>query len=429
MTDITKQKLPSLISHRIPGLEMAEECLVPHYSGHSILNLPASICHWLDIPSFGKPALFPEVLSVIGAPVRRVIFILMDALGLQRFQNALDNKQAPVWEKLLAKGGLLAPLTSITPSTTSAALTSLWTGASPAEHGVVGYELWLKEYGVVTNMILHAPISFRNDTGSLSRAGFQPEKFLDQPLFGAHLKAHGIQPYAFQHASILRSGLSQMLMGQEVDGRGFSTASDLWINLRQLIQEKPQERQYIWVYWSEVDHFSHLYGPGDERPAAEFSAFSQSFEQLLLQRLDASLRSETLIILTADHGQITTRKTPHFDLRNHPNLARRLHILPTGENRFMYLFLRPGQGEAVREYFERSWPRQFGFIDPEAAVQAGLFGPGTPHPQILDRLGDALVYARGDGYLWWANKDNPLVGRHGGFSAEEMLVPFLVTRL
>ena len=33
--------------------------------------------------------------------------------------------------------------------------------------------------------------------------------------------------------------------------------------------------------------------------------------------------------------------------------------------------------------------------------------------------------AHNDAYLWWADKENPLVGRHGGLSAEEMIVPLL----
>ena len=86
--------------------------------------------------------------------------MLVDALSLHRLQRWMSDGTAPVWSRL-AEQGKLAALTSITPSTTSAALTSLWTGRSPAEHGVVGYELWLKEYGVVSNMILHSPISFR----------------------------------------------------------------------------------------------------------------------------------------------------------------------------------------------------------------------------------------------------------------------------
>jgi len=35
----------------------------------------------------------------------------------------------------------------------------------------------------------------------------------------------------------------------------------------------------------------------------------------------------------------------------------------------------------------------------------------------------ALPY--GNAYWWWANKENHLLGRHGGFSKLEMLTPFL----
>jgi hypothetical protein len=106
-----------------------------------------------------------------------------------------------------------------------------------------------------------------------------------------------------------------------------------------------------------------------------------------------------------------------------------LHLLPTGENRLAYLHIRPGKKEAVKDYIQSVWPDQFALIDPEAAVKTGLFGPGEPHPGIYDRLGDLIAAARGDAFWWWASKENPLIGRHGGLSEEEMLVPFLAARL
>jgi hypothetical protein len=48
---------------------------------------------------------------------------------------------------------------------------------------------------------------------------------------------------------------------------------------------------------------------------------------------------------------------------------------------------------------------------------------------LADRLGDLIVIARKDAYLWWADKDNPLIGRHGGLSEQEMVVPFLSVEL
>jgi hypothetical protein len=124
-----------------------------------------------------------------------------------------------------------------------------------------------------------------------------------------------------------------------------------------------------------------------------------------------------------------THPDPHYDLRNHPNLIRRLHLQPTGENRLAYLHIRPGQTEAVSEYIERAWPNQFKQIDSNYAIESGLYGPGKRHPGLTDRLGDMIVAARGAAYLWWANKDNRIYGRHGGLHPLEMLVPFLAVRL
>ena len=427
MSDVTSEILPRIKANHLPNLQLSPEFIHPDYAGGSILNLPSTICRALGGEPLAAIPLRSELTTSTAADIRRVILVLVDALSLHRLQRWMSDGTAPVWSRL-AEQGKLAALTSITPSTTTAALTSLWTGRSPAEHAIVGYELWLKEYGVVSNMILHSPISFGNDAGSLTKAGFVPEQFLNLPTLGTHLASYGVRSYALQHRSIMHSGLSQMFF-KDVNVHGFFTPGELWVNLRHLVESNPNMRQYFWVYTGQVDHFSHQYHPDDERTAAEFEEFSREFEQHFLTRLSPALRKGTLVLLTADHGMIATEKSARYDLRNHPELTRLLHILPTGENRLMYLFIRPGQTETVRSYIDQTWPGQFTFIDPSEAVARGLFGPGKPHPRLADRLGDLIVAARNEAYLWWADKENPLVGRHGGLSAEEMIVPLLSVEL
>lgn len=426
MTDLTPQILPQLQAHRLPELNLGDGFILPNYAGLSILNIPASLCSLFGIPGLAGTPLNPEILQPLGEGVRRVVLLLVDGLAFHRLQRWMTKDAAPVWQRV-AEAGLLSPITSITPSTTSAALSSLWTGRSAAQHGIAGYEMWLKEYGIVANMITHAPITFQNDVGSLTKAGFQPENYLQAATLGTHFAAHGIRSYALQHQSIARSGLSTMLF-KDVEVHSFVTTSDLWVNLRHLLENKTSEKLYAWVYLGEVDHFSHFYGPEDERTAAEFAALSHGFERLLLDKLSLAARKDTLFILTSDHGQIVTPQYPYYATINHPALTRRLHINPTGENRMFYLYERPGQSEAVREYIERIWPNQFTLLDPAFAVSAGLFGPGEPHPRLLDRLGDAIVLARDSAYLWWSEKENKLLGRHGGLSPDEMLSPFLAAR-
>ena len=78
------------------------------------------------------------------------------------------------------------------------------------------------------------------------------------PTMGSHLSAEGIPAFAFQHQSLLRSGLSQMFFNN-VATRGFFSAADLWISLRQLLESRPAERLYAWVYWSELDTLGHRF--------------------------------------------------------------------------------------------------------------------------------------------------------------------------
>ncbi|HSO27200.1 MAG TPA: alkaline phosphatase family protein, partial [Anaerolineales bacterium] len=422
------QILPRLQQYRLAGFDLGAEFIYPQYDGLSILNIPDSVCRLLGAPALAHGALRPELLEHLGTETRKVIVVLVDALALHRLQRWLAQGDLPAWEAL-SSVGVLAPLTSITPSTTSAALTSLWTGRSAAEHGIVGYEMWMKEYGVVANTILHAPILFKGDVGSLAKAGFEADKYLPWPTMGAHLAAHGISTYVLQHSSILDSGLSRMFFHQAKTS-AFSTAAEMWVNLRRLLEKKKDERFYSWVYWGAVDHFAHHYGPDDERGQAEFISFSRDFATFFLDKLSAAARAGATVIHTAHHGAIHTPLNPHYELSHHPNLVRRLHIFPTGENRLAYFFIRPGQTEAVYEYLERTWPNQFTLVDPLFAVEHGLFGPGEPHPRLLDRLGELMVIARGQSFLWWSPaKENFLLGRHGGLNPQEMLVPFLAARL
>ena len=419
--------LKRIESHHLPGLELGAGQIHPSYEGYSILNVPSSICTWLGAPQIGLAPLDQQITNFLAEEYQNVILLLMDALSLRRFADWVEAGLLPVWTEMVQQG-VFSPLTSIAPSTTAAALTSLWTASSPAEHGIVGYEMWLKEYGMVINSILHSPMSFTGDTGSLVRAGFDPNTFVQQVRLGSHLTRHDVQAYSFQHHSIANSGLSEMVQ-QEVRKQPFRTQSDLWVSVRNLLEQKTREKKFIWVYWGEFDYMSHNYGPGSERTMAEFANFSSTFQDLFINQLNPAARENTLLILLADHGQIRSQPDAHYDLRNHPNLVRRLHIMPTGENRLVSLFPRPGQIEAVREYIDRTWPQQFIFLDPSFAVESGLFGPGTPHPGLYDRLGDLLVIARDEAYLWWSPKPDHLLGRHGGLSADEMLVPFLAVSL
>lgn len=426
MPDLTPILLPVLKSHRLAGLDTGANTLHPAYADNSLINIPASVCHWLGAAPFGAPAMRAEILNSFPHTFQHVILVVVDGMGLYAVQQALEwaNTDADfaVWREIV-DAGMLAPITSIVPSTTAAALTTLWTGRPPAEHGIVGYEVWLKEYGVLANMILHAPASYQGDVGSLQKAGFRPETFLPVPTLGPHLIAQGVHPYAFQHHSIAHSGLSSMLFpGVEV--LPYRSLSDLWVTMTQFLETKARERNYLYVYWGDLDEHEHRFGPGDARTDLEFAVFSRSLSYFLRERRLAA-RNDTLLLVTADHGHLFTPRDARYELRNHPTLMDMLVMSPSGEARLPFVYLRPGREADFLAYVEQAWPGEFCAIPSQQAIAAGLFGETGTYARLADRLGDFVLVPQGGAYWWFAPRDNPLAGRHGGMSPTEMLSPLL----
>lgn len=411
----------------LPGIHDFTDILLPNYDGFGLANLTPSISRWLGGPELSAPVFSDAILDQFAPKYKRVVLLLVDALGYNQLTSLMEQGQADFWKRNLAKGNLF-PITSISPSTTSTALTSLWTGSTPLEHGIIGYEMWVKSLSMVINTILHSPITFWGDVGGLARAGFDPVGFLGIPAVGQQYTSSGIESHAFVPAIIANSGLSKMHhVGTQL--HGYTAESDFLANLRDLLNSRPNNRKFVYAYWSHVDSLMHRYGTYNERVTEQFKSFSDAFERILLSKLEPWSREDTLFLLTADHGSVETPYNPSYELSSHPELVNLTVMQPTCEGRLPYLYIKPGQEEAVRQYFEHAWPGQFDLITRQQVLDSGLLGRGVPNSDIANRIGDLVAIPHGHAYLWWVNKTNVMLGRHGGLHPDEMLVPLYALSL
>lgn len=421
MPDYSDAILPQLLSRQNSLLAEVEGLVLPDQTGHSLCNIPGTVSKLLGGPELSTPAFHPEILEKFDGRYRNVIVLLVDALGYDHLQRLMADGKADFWRDNLSRASVF-PLTSICPSTTATALTTLWTGAEPAEHGYIGYEMWLKRYSMVINTILHMPAAYFGDTGSLTKSGFVAESFLGLRPLGAQFAERGIESHAFLPYSIGGSGLSRMHL-EKTNVHGYVAESDMWANLRDVLNTPARGARFLYVYWSILDTLIHRYGPNDERVDNQFSDLSRSLAVNLLGGLDKTVREKTLLLLTADHGAIATPIYDQFNLSKHPDFLRMLRLLPTCETRLPFLFIKPGLEAAVRAYFGHAWPGQFTLLRMEEALSMRLFGAGAEHPELRDRIGDLVAVPAGDAYLWWPEKPNVMQGRHGGLHRLEMLTP------
>ena len=397
----------------------------PDYGGATIANIPGTIASLLEVPFEGLPPLHPSLWKPVAGEVRRVVVILIDALG----QNIFTREESR-FEGLLKEAGTQGKITSVFPSTTVAALSSIWTGYAPAQHGLVGLRLFFPEYGVLGQMLGLSP-NFAHFPGSLIEAGTNPVEFLDVPGFAEQLNASGVNTHVFKGRSIINSALSQM-HDRGVAGRhDFLTASDMFVQLQQLLEETAEERLYVNAYWPSLDSLSHAYGPFHPANAAELQVIIDLFSTYILNGLSPAARHGTVVFLTADHGQVPTPAYQQISTEDHPALDELLLMRPNGEPRTPYLFAKQGKEKELLAYLQREMKQELVAWKGEDALEFGLLGP-LPHSQkAAERVGDIIATMR-EGYLVLTpmEKENAwMLGRHGGLTADEMEVPWLGFRL
>ena len=428
--DLSEKNLARITEYKIPTLENTPIEIYPYYHGLNLANIPASICRWFQIPALQRTCLDIPDLPIPLNKIKNIILLVIDGLPFEQMQLWLEKGlQKSLFHsnwRWIQEMGMFSPLTSVVPSTTANALTSLWTGNLPAEHGVVGYELFLKEYGITLNMILQSQIyPVLKDDSEMPHLDLH--NFLPVPTLGSHFQKQGIQPFAFQHESICDSGLSRLLF-PDVQKIPFSSPQEMWQKVNDLLDNQDSLRKFVYLYWGDIDTFSHHQGPNSHKTRHAWHWFSHLLENFISDRTNQA-SNDTLLLVTSDHGQIPTQIRPVYDVHNDREFMSYLKIPPNGESRFPYLFTRPETSQAFQEYVQQRWHDTFTLMPSAEILASGLFGKKEMSPIIQNRLGNYITFPKENAYWWWANKENRLLGRHGGFSAQEMITPFFVLPL
>jgi hypothetical protein len=235
---------------------------------------------------------------------------------------------------------------------------------------------------------------------------------------------------AVTHKQYTTTPLSQMHYRSVSEVRGYSYASDLWVTLRRALAANRGRRLLLGGYWAAVDTLAHKYGPDDETGEMEIRALSTLMREIFFERLDPADRDGTLLLITADHGQVRTPKSAVAVYEDHPHLKDLLWMPPVGESRVPFFYVRPGVYGDALDYLQGTFGDRFMFASREQVLTSGLLGPGPVYREVPFRLGDIVGFAKGASAFAWSDEDaERLTGRHGGLAAEEMLVPLLALRL
>ena len=390
-----------------------------------------------DLPNLIQSSLTdrPAPTGLAGIPADllrrydRVIVILADAFGWQHVaprlaHNALLGR--------MAEQGVVTRWTSQFPSTTAAHVTCIHSGLPPAQSGIFEWEYYEPAVDATITPLLFS-YGGQMSRDALKATGVAPAQLYPAQSLHHQLQAQGVMTYVYQHREYTPSTYTDwMCRGAQM--RPYLTLPEALTNLRQEVVAAPPP-SYFFLYYDKIDALAHLYGPDSPQVAAEIASFLFALEQLFFQPLAGKL-DNTLLILTADHGQMTVDPATTVYLNTEERFAgldrflrRNRHgdlIGPGGSARDMFLYV---QEEVLSEAQGFLAERLAGVADVQLTqrlLDQGYFGTLPPSPAFLSRVGNLLILPHAGETVWWYEPGKYAMkyrGMHGGLSAQEMEIP------
>lgn len=385
----------------------------------SIVNLSNAILRHYGLPIHHSPYPLGDFLPNLHQK-KKMVLMIWDAVGQMNLQEAM--RQYPKIKELLEP---FKPLTisSVFPTTTTAALTSFCTGLTPIEHGMLGYMLFLRRFNALVNMIDFCPPGLDRDI--LIGHGLNPLKFIPCETIFQRLHQAGVKPWIITSNLFKDSGLSRM-HHHGAAFKGYSDMLEMFTTLRHVLQRE-QGESFVMVYWGLTDTYAHRYGPASEEFCSSIYWLLKMFLAEVIEQIPGRIQKESLFLITSDHGQVETSYRDEDWFGIHDPLSNLLSIPPAGEPRALYLY--PREYKGFRSAFDELYGRKFDLHDSAELVGEGVFGPPLNIPdEHLDRLGRFVAVAK-EGHSLnykYTGNERSLKGKHGANSSWERDVPLLL---
>jgi predicted AlkP superfamily pyrophosphatase or phosphodiesterase len=361
----------------------------PDYQ-RSILNVTASLLKHYHVP-ISTPTL-PLLDAELEKGYRNIVLWLVDGMGSSILSRL------PVNASFLQKDKK-TDITSVFPSTTSSATTSVLSGLSPQQTGWVGWSQYFPEES--RTVILFTNQDF-----------YQDEIVIDHPV------AQKILAYPTIYSLIEQA--SPEVGTAEIFPAFRTPEIDTPAKMTQAILQKisASGRHFVYAYWDKLDTVEHQYGPSSSEALTMMEAVDAAYAGLI-----KDVPEGTLVIVIADHGQTDVLPIP---LRKYQDVCDTFLHDPSVDARAAAFFIKPDQKKLFAERFNHHFRDHYVLIPSDRLVESGIFGIGTPHPRFRGFLGDFMAIAIDRHYFQLIDGIEPMKGHHAGLLSEEMLVPLIL---
>lgn len=365
--------------------QLIKQGMWPDYE-NSIANLPNSVLKKFGVEPNGRT--LPVMDRYLEKGYRNIVVLLLDGMGINIMERNLEPDG-------FFRSHLVTEYSSTFPPTTVAATTSIDSGLMPIEHAWLGWDCYYPQVDKNVTVFLNVEQGTETPAADFNVAcTVCPYESVIAKMNRAGAKAC----YATPFAPPFPQTLSQVL----------DRVAEL------CAQDGPK---YIYSYWNEPDSTMHRDGCYVETSRSVLREIEQTVREY------ADRLSDTLLIVTADHGHIDSR---NMCLEDYPEMTDCLLRLPSIEPRALNLFVKPERKADFEEAFGRYLGSDFLLFTRGQVLESGLFGTGAPHENAEGMLGDYLAVPVTDLSIFNTREEkDKYKGVHAGLTKAELRIPFI----
>ena len=377
--------------------------VLPNYN-YSILSTITSILKHYNVES--EHTSLKKLDNILNSKkYQNIIFFVLDGMG----ENLLNT---------ISPNGYLNEnkidcVTSVYPSTTTAALTTYYTGCTPYETGWIAWSQYFKEYGRALDMFSHNDSYIREKLKNPRINIFETDMKYESVFEKIEKADSNVKAYELGPEYAERRG-NRRFIANNID--------ELVLNIKDIC--KIPGEKFIFAYCDNPDGILHNYGTNSEE-AKDFILQSET----KLKELRESLNEDSIIIISADHGHKNIEKS--YSITDYPELWECFLMPPTFESRVINFYIKENMKETFKERFNNTFGEEFWLMNREEFLNKKKFlGTGKKHKKIDDFIGDYIAMSVKGSMIRLENflaEGKPIKkSTHCGLSEDEMIVPVIV---
>lgn len=372
----------------------------PNYD-HSILNLITSILKYYKVETNHKSLKKLDV--ILEKKYKNVVLVVLDGMGEHILNNISKNG--------FFKKHELDCITSVYPSTTTAALTTYYSGKPPYETGWIAWSQYFREYGRAINMLQHME-SYQNDTMENATIDLFKDVVNYEPVYSRIEKASpNVKTYE------IMPSYSDKRCTRSIEG---NNVEEICKNLENICKEDGEK--FIIAYCDNPDSILHKFGC-ESNEAKEMVLDAEKRIENVCKNLN-----DTLVIVSADHGHKDINKV--YDILDYPEILDCLILPPSLEPRVLSFWVKEDRKKEFARLFKKEFGKDFLLYTKKEFMNKHMLGYGKEHKKIDDFIGNYIALSISDAVItidtFLNRKGNTKKSTHCGLSKEEMEVPLII---